>query len=155
MAQKSQHKPSEAKIRHALRQAYPVTDVHKYIEMLRLYGKEFRYHKNFQKGEIKDPQSEKELVAARAKLFGVLYTREEKAALAATYPDSYPLRSPDWAAKQWEQKAGDVALRTVKGGDTDMAQVFEGLGLARDKQEAQLQATARAILDYMIDNGMS
>ncbi|KAK3617984.1 hypothetical protein LTR56_024945 [Elasticomyces elasticus] len=137
MAQKSldKLKPTEVVIRNALRRAYPVTDVFEFVEILRLFGKEFRYNKKFHGGTIKDTQSEKQLEKGRAQLFGCLYTKDEKVALAAAHPDSYPLRAPDWAAKQWEQQAGSggLAVRTRAGEDSETAQVMEGLEMSGDK----------------------
>ncbi|KAK5743300.1 hypothetical protein LTR17_002777 [Elasticomyces elasticus] len=47
-----------------------------------------------------------------------------------------------------------MALRTIEGGDSNMADAMEGLEMSGDGEEASARAIARAATDYMVDNDM-
>ncbi|KAK3661658.1 hypothetical protein LTR56_000146 [Elasticomyces elasticus] len=135
ISQKESRKPSQVAIRKVFRKSFPDMSAADYITAITVFGREYRYERKFTVGVIKDFQSLKEVAIARAELFGCLYTKDEKVALSTMFPEIFPLRSVDWVAQQWGGLAG-MSLRTIEGGDSDMAQSIEGFSLSREGLEA-------------------
>ncbi|KAK4957054.1 hypothetical protein LTR10_005012 [Elasticomyces elasticus] len=158
-----QLKGTKATIRATLHDAYPELSASKFIDMLEIYGKTYRHHKEFHNGIIKDPHSDAECEIAGKQLFACLHSRDERAVFNAEHGPHYPLvpvesnpKASNWehrAATRQESTTG-VPLRTIEGGDSNMADAMDGLGMSGDREEAAARAIARATTDYMVDNDM-